>query len=141
MRFHLATFLKVVSIIAIILAVIASYRNYYQPHRTGVTAAIANRMMWPGYELPEGASDVTYYVDFGGCEAEFQIDETAFLAWCEHRGWMPVRIGKPLPYFQPVLLADDERPVRKGYTFNIPYGRGVFDAERSRAAFCASTFP
>ena len=98
-------------------------------------------MIWDGYELPDSASDVTYYADFGGCEAEFAISESEFLAWCHVRGWSPKKIHGSIPYFQPVLLADDDTIVTNGFTFDIPDGEGVFDADRSRAAFRASTFP
>lgn len=106
-----------------------------------MSASIANRKIWEGYRLPDSASDVTYHVDFGGCEAEFAIAETDFLEWCELRGWQPVRVDRATPYFQPVLLPDDERLVEEGYTFSIPDGQGAFDSKRSRAAFWVSSFP
>ena len=60
-----------IAFLIICTVAVVAYRSYYQSQRTGVPANIANRMMWPGYELPRAASDVTYSVDFGGCEAEF----------------------------------------------------------------------
>ena len=64
---------KLMAVIGAVLAAIAFCRNYYQAHRIGVSSPVANRMIWQGYELPETATDVTYYADFGGCEAEFEI--------------------------------------------------------------------
>ena len=131
----------VVAIAAILIVATVTYRSNYQSHRVGVSASIANRMMWPGYELPADASDVTYHVDPGGCEAEFAISESEFLAWCRARGWSPKKISGSIKYFQPVLLPNDDTIVTNGYAFDIPDGKGVFDADRSRTAFWASTFP
>jgi len=141
LRFSLAKLLILVAFAAIVLAAIVGYRNYYQSHRTGVTATIANRMMWPGYKLPESATNITYHADFGGCEAEFAISESEFLEWCNSRGWAPNKITGTIQYFKPVLLPDNDKVVTNGYTFDIPDGEGVFDADRSRTAFWASTFP
>lgn len=126
---------------AIALGLIATHQRYYSTTRSGVTAAVANRKVWADYSLPATATDVTYYADFGGCEAEFAITETNFVAWCEDRGWSFSPITEPTPYFRPILLPDDNTPVSQGYTFELPDGRGVFDRTRSRAAFWASTFP
>ena len=38
-------------------------------------------------------TDVTYYADFRGCEAEFAISESEFLNWCSVRGWSPKKIA------------------------------------------------
>ena len=98
-------------------------------------------MIWSGFKLPHNASDVTYHVDLGGCEAEFAISESDFLEWCNDRGWVPERIARPIAYFQPVLLSDNDTIVTDGYTFDVPDGKGVSDAGRPRTAFWASTFP
>ena len=141
MRFSLAKLLTGVSIVAILIAAFVAYRSYFQPRRFGTSSSIANRMIWSGFKLPHNASDVTYHVDFGGCEAEFAISESDFLEWCNDRGWVPERIARPIAYFQPVLLSDNDTIVTDGYTFDVPDGKGVFDAGRSRTAFWASTFP
>ena len=103
MRFRIATLVVLFAVIATILTAIVWHRNYFQPHRMGVSSSIANRMIWKGYKLPEAATDVTYYADFGGCEAEFAISESEFLKWCKQGGWTPQEILKPIPYFEPVL--------------------------------------
>ena len=141
MRFSLAKLLAVVSVLAALIAVIVAYRSYFQSHRVGVSASVANRMMWPEYELPHTATDVTYYADFRGCEAEFAISESEFLNWCSVRGWSPKKIAGAIPYFQPVLLADNDTIVTNGFTFDMPNGEGIFDADRLRTAFWVSTFP
>ena len=130
-----------VSVVAISIATVVAYRLYFQAHRVGVGPDIANRMIWPEYELPNDASDVTYHVDFGGCEAEFAVSESHFLNWCRARGWSPTRIFGSKTYFQPVLLPVDDTIVTDGYSIDIPDGEVVFDATRSRAAFWVSTFP
>lgn len=107
----------------------------------GVSAEAANRRLWQELQLPATASDVTYYTDSGGCEAEFAISEEPFLDWCESRGWDPQPIGSPIPYFEPVLLPDDRRPVTRGYTITPRDGRGVYDTDRGRAAIVISEFP
>ncbi len=141
MRFSLEQLFKFVCVVTLMVAAVATYARLFAPHRVGTTSAVANRMMWPGCQLPREASDVTYCVDFGGCEAEFAVSESDFLAWCASHQRKPVPIESPLPYFQTILLPDDPTLVVEGYTFDVPPGRGVFDAKRSRAAFCASTFP
>ena len=78
--------------------------------------------------------------DNGG-DCWFSITEKDFLEWSTKKEFKPIEITSPLPYFQPVLLPDDVRPVSKGYTFSPPSGQGVFDGERSRAAFFVTTFP
>ena len=130
-----------VSVVAILIAAIVAYRSYFQAHRVGVGPNIANRMVWPEFELPNSAADVTYHVDFGGCEAEFAISESDFLNWCRTRGWCPSKISGPKTYFQPVLLPVNDTIVTNGYSIDFPDGEMVFDAARSRAAFWASTFP
>ena len=128
-------------LIALILAVVICYKTYYQTHRSGVTASVANRMMWDEYKLPESASDVTYYVDFGGCEAEFSISSVDLVQLCQERNWRFVEIDSPIEYFDPERLPANKRLVVRGYTIDVPDGEGVFDADRSRAAFWVSTFP
>ena len=141
LHFSIPKLLTGVTIATILAGAFVSYRSYFQPYRVGVTPAVANRMMWHGYELPKTASDITYRVDFGGCEAEFAISESNFLLWCRARGWSPNPISGSITYFRPVLLPDNDTPVTKGCSFDIPDGEGVFDANRSRTAFWASTFP
>jgi hypothetical protein len=141
MRFGLKSLLIVISVIAFALATYCGYRNYYKTTASGTTATVANRVMWSAFKLPISATDVTFFVDFGGCEAEFAIPEDDFLLWCSKRGWKVTEIKSPVPYFQPVCLASDDRLVSEGYTFALPDGEGVYDASRSRAAFYISTFP
>lgn len=126
---------------AIALGLVATHQRYYATTRSGVTAAVANRKLWAGYTLPATATDVTYYADSYGCEADFAIAETDFVAWCAARGWAVTPISSPTPFFQPVLLPDDETPVADGFTFQMPNGEGTFDRTRSRAAFRVSTLP
>jgi hypothetical protein len=141
LKYRFATLLKVFAVLAAVVAAIAFYRNSFQKHRTGVSPSVANRMIWEGYRLPKDATDVTYYSDFGGCEAEFAIPEADFLKWCEQKGWTAKRITKPIPYFQSVLLSDDASLVVNGYHLSIPDGECVYDSDCSRAAFWVSTFP
>ncbi len=141
MRFSLKKLLLVVTFVAVAFGSVASYRNYFASHRSHTTAAVANRMIWPDHRLPPEAADVTYEVDFGGCEAEFAISEGAFLNWCESCGFEVTAIEKVVPYHDGVIMPLDSRAVAKGYAFDVPAGRGVFDVNRSRAAFWASTLP
>jgi hypothetical protein len=140
-QFSLATLLKSLFVAALLLAGSVAYRSFFGSQGVGVSASTANRMLWPDYRLPPSVSDVTYIVDFGGCEANFAISELHFLAWCKEKGWTAVKINEPVPFFEPILLAGDSTLVTTGYTFEIPNGRGVFDDGRGRAAFWASTFP
>ena len=140
-QFSLSTLLKGFFVAAVLLAGLVAYRSFFGSHRIGVSAATANRMLWSGYRLPDSATDVTYIVDFGGCEADFAISESQFLAWCKHSGWTASKIKTPVPFFEPILLVGDSTLVTDGYTFQIPNGQGVFDAKRRRTAFWASTFP
>ncbi|WP_425397318.1 hypothetical protein [Aeoliella sp.] len=140
MRFGLKTLLWITTGVALVIGSIAAYRVYpYQA--VGANVHVANRVLWDDLRLPPSASDVTFYVDRYGCEAEFAISESEFLKWCRHRGWHTSEIAAPVPYFQPVCLPDDNRPVEDGYLFEIPDGRGVYDRSRSRAAYWASIFP
>lgn len=109
--------------------------------RNGVAADVANDILWPRLRLPEDASDVTCYVDFGAAEAEFAISEESFLAWCKVNGWAVEALVTPVPYFEPMVLPEDPRVVTRGYGFTPPDGRGCFDSDRRRAGFWASTFP
>ena len=117
----------------------------YQQHagvaRTDVSPAVANQYLPPALVLPDAASEVTVYVDFGAAESEFSISEDAFLAWCNTRGWSTKPISTPTTYFDPVRLPADTRLVNRGYTFAPPDGKGVFDSRRSRACFWTSSFP
>ena len=120
------------------------YRGYQRNvgvTRTGVSTQTANQYLPTSLALPDAASDVTVYVDFGAAESEFAITEDAFLAWCNSRGWTATPISSTIPYFEPMHLPADTQSVNRGYTFKPPDGEGVFDAERSRVAFWTSTFP
>lgn len=119
---------------------------------SGVSARSANRMLWSPLRLPAAASDVTYHVDFGCCEAEFAVSETVFLRWCRDNGWKTEPISAPTMYSEGLGLvlghSSKTSPLRtqgntvvRGYTFSPPDGRGVFDADSSRACFWSSTFP
>lgn len=141
MRIRFKPLLKPAILCGLMIAAVVGFRSYFKTTMSGTTASVANRMMWQGLGLPASASDVTYYADSGGCEAEFAIPVAEFLELCEQRGWEVSEIETPVAYFEPVLLPDDERLVREGYTFWLPDGRGVYDSQRSRAAFYASTFP
>jgi hypothetical protein len=128
----------------IIVAVTAAYRvylSYVGTSSQGVSVARANRMLWPHLRLPDAASDVSYYVDFGAAEAEFTVPQQEFLNWCQAKGWDCRPITSTTPYFEPMAMTGDPRPVTKGYCFFPPDGQGVFDANQSRACFWVSTFP
>jgi len=133
--------LTFVAIIAVSIGSFVSYRDYFRPHGTGETVSVANRVMWQAYKLPAAASDVTYYTDSGGCEAEFSISESEFLKWCDDKGWIPKKITTSVPYFQPILLTANNAAVTNGYTYKLNDGQGVFDADQRRTAFWLSTFP
>jgi len=62
-------------------------------------------MLWPGLKLPTLAHDVTFRVDFGGCEAEFAIDESIFLVWCSSNKWNVNKISSPISYCGVDLIA------------------------------------
>jgi len=102
---------------------------------------IANRMQWPELLLSTDASDVSFFISFYESEAEFAIPEESLLDWCQSKGWDVTKISTPLPYFEPLRMDADLRLVARGYRFSLPEGWGVFDADRSRAAFAVSTFP
>ena len=134
-----------VAAVAVLILVGSFMLRAYQQHagatRTGVSSQTANQLLSPSLMLPDAASDVTVYVDFGAAESEFAISEAAFLAWCNSRGWSPEPISTPTTYFNPMWLPADTRSVKRGYTFAPPDGQGVFDSDRSRACFWTSTFP
>lgn len=108
---------------------------------SGVSSQTANQYLSSSLALSDAATDVTVYVDFGAAESEFAISEDAFLSWCDSRGWSPDPVATPTTYFDPMWLPSDTRVVNRGYTFTLPDGRGVFDADRSRACFWTSAFP
>ena len=141
MRYSLKSLTVCVLVSGFAIGSAVSYRSYFRPTGSGATASVANRVMWQELKLPTSASDVTYYVDSGGCEAEFAIAEPDFLELCRQKGWDVRGIESPAPYFEPVLLPRDSRLVNEGYTFSLPDGEGVYDSKRSRAAFYVSTFP
>ena len=115
MQFRVRTLLTISLVICLSLGAIGGWQLYFGPTRSGVSAAVANRKLWSGYQLPRSASDVTYYVDSGGCEAEFSIPESDLLALCRDRGWDVEPIAAPVAYFKPVLLPDDARLVSDGF--------------------------
>lgn len=141
MRFKLVTLFKLTTAAALIIGSLVAYRLHFPIEAEGATAVLANRALWKDLKLPASATDVTFYVDQYGCEAEFAISEHEFLAWWESRDWTLIAITNPVPYFEPVRLPEDERLVADGYEATIPDGIVVFDRSRSRAAFWASTFP
>lgn len=142
MRYPVRDLLLFTTLVALVVGAIAAHRNYYRRSASGVSAAVANRMLWDYLSLPLAASDVTYYSDWGGCEAEFAIGEAEFLGWCDSRSFKVTEIGAPIAYFEPILLRQgDDRLVADGYTFEAPDGQGVFDRDAGRAAFVVSTFP
>ena len=145
MKFSLKSLLLLVAAVSVLILIgsfaIRSYHRHAGVTHTGVSSQTANQILPASLALPDTASDITVYVDFGAAESEFAVSEDAFLAWCKSRGWTPTRISSPIPYFEPMCLQADTRSVSRGYTFVPPDGDGVFDAERSRAAFWTSTFP
>ncbi|HBO43034.1 MAG TPA: hypothetical protein DD670_03690 [Planctomycetaceae bacterium] len=128
-----------------ISVVAMSVRRVYLRHAGvsgyNVTASMANRMIWPELRLPAGASDVSYYVDFGRVEAEFAISGESLVEWCRSNGWTCEPIDSQRPYFEPWVLPGDSRSVANGYRFFPPDGDGIYDADRSRACFWVSNFP
>ena len=145
MKFSLKSLLLLVAAVTVLILVGSFILRAYQRHvgvtRTGVSSQTANQHLSPSLMLPDAASDVTVYVDFGAAESEFAISEDAFLAWCKSRGWSPEPISTPTTYFDSMWLPADARSVNRGYTFTPPDGQGVFDSDRSRACFWTSTFP
>ncbi|MEM8783493.1 MAG: hypothetical protein AAGE65_11640 [Planctomycetota bacterium] len=134
-------FLLVIIAPSLLLAVVVVYQSYYPSRGSNTTSQVANRVLWDRLNIPEAAQDVTFFVDWGGCEAEFALEERLFVELCQSRDWTFTDITEPVPYFKPIWLEADTRWVVSGYTFNIPDGEGVFDRDRSRVAFFASTFP
>jgi len=122
------------------IAVWIAYKTYYPSQGVGVSATVANRMLEKQYRIPSAASDVAFYVDFGGCAAEFALDESNFISWCRNRGWSLTKIDKPVTHFY-LYLRKEDRVVARGYTFSIRDGRGVYDADKRQATFWVSTFP
>lgn len=145
MRFSLRSLLLAFVICAICIVVTLAVRRQYLRHAgvsdKGVSSHTANQMLPAGLRLPDTASDVTYYVDFGAAEAEFAVSEEDFVNWCRTNGWTVEPIQSVSPYFEPMCLPTDSRPVVRGYHFSPPDGQGTFDADRSRACFWVSTFP
>lgn len=141
MKFRLRTLLLIFALASISFAVGKSLISFNGMSGRNTSVQWANAWLWQEARLPEAASDVTFFVDFGACEAEFAISERPFLAWCEAHGWEVESIDEPVAYFDPMWLAPDTRPVDRGIHFSPPSGRGVYDATRSRAAYWISTFP
>ena len=86
--------------------------TYFGASASGVTAEAANRKLWSSLKLPDSASDVTYAVDSGGCEAEFAISESDFVNWCASNNWEIEKIAAPTIYFEPIILGLDEKTAR-----------------------------
>ena len=128
-----------------ILALQFGYAEYQRQmgsrgHR--VTASSANRRLWRSMRLPLAAEDVTYFTDYATCEATFAIDEASMLAWCSTNGWTLEPLASSSRYFDVTLvLPPDHSAVTNGFQFSPPHGRGIFDADGSRASFFVSTFP
>ncbi|WP_442482407.1 hypothetical protein [Aeoliella sp. SH292] len=141
MRYSLRSFIGVIASAALAVAAIAAYYRNFPSNGANVPASMANRAMWSQFRLPDEATDVTYHADSYGCEAEFAIPETEFLAWCKKNNWPVEPLAAPEPYFQPVALADIPRSVDDGYRFELEDGRGIFDRKAGRAAFVVSQFP
>ncbi len=129
--------------ISVVIGLVAygSYLRHAGATASGVSSRSANKMLWAHLQLPEAAGDVTYYVDFGACEAEFAIPEGDLLRWCQEKGWTVEPITLPTPYFDPMWLPPSTINVTQGLRFSPPDGQGIFDRRTSRAAFWVSTFP
>ena len=145
MKFSLKPLLLLVAAVSVLILIgsfaIRSYHRHAGVTHTGVSSQTANQILPASLALPDTASDITVYVDFGAAESEFAISEEAFLAWCKSQDWSCSPISTPTTYFEPMHLPADSRPVNRGYTFAPPDGQGVFDSERLRACFRTSTFP
>lgn len=106
------------------------------------SATMANLFLESNHHLPQTASDVYYYTDFGASEAEFKISEHDFLDWCNSKNWTPEPISDPVHYFYPTWgPEEDNRMVSRGYSCYATGGVLTFDAERSRASLRVSDFP
>jgi hypothetical protein len=144
-RFSIRSLLIIIAIcaIGIVLTLAVRRQTLWLVGTTGTTASAhaANQILGDELRLPAAATDVTYYVDFGAAEAEFAVSEEDFLNWCRTKGWAVQSIESVSPYFEPMWLPSDSRPVVRGYHFSPPDGQGTFDADRSRACFWVSTFP
>jgi hypothetical protein len=150
MKYSVRTLLLFVTICAVVTAAgVSVYRFAYRPfyvawwgaEATGVSSQEANLWIWSHLQIPASASDVTYISDAYGCEAKSALSEGDFLTWCRGNEWPVEEITTPTPFFQPVLLPDDNREVAHGYRFSLSDGRGVFERDRSRVAFVVSEFP
>jgi hypothetical protein len=109
---------------------------------TCFSIAKQNGLIGNRIQLPDSASDVYQYSDFAAEEAEFQIAEKDFLAFCNKNGWSVEAIENPVPYFYPTWGSrEDNRLVKRGYHCNIPNGVVIFDTEHSRASLRVSEFP
>lgn len=145
MRCNLKGLLLIVAASAVLTFLAVLVYRLDEPHvsatRHGVSASIANRFLPSHLQLPDTASDVTCFVDFGAAEAEFAISEKPFLYWCKSNGWAAIPLTSPTPYFEPLALPEDTQPVTRGYAYAPPDGQGNYDAVRGRACFWTSTFP
>ena len=144
-RFSIRSLLVVITLISCAtVAAVWLLSTYFGASASGVTAEAANRKLWSSLKLPDSASDVTYAVDSGGCEAEFAISESDFVNWCASNNWEIEKIAAPTIYFEPIILGLDEKTARiieTGYSYHPPDGEGKFDASSLRANFWVSTFP
>lgn len=141
LKFHLlhATALAVLILIGVYC--VRGFELHGGALRTGISSTVANQYLLHSLKLPDAASDVSVYVDFGAAESEFAITEDAFLEWSKANGWLVNSIIQPVAYFESIQLPSDPRLIIRGYVFEVPNGQGVFDADRSRACLCTSTFP
>ena len=143
LRFSLRSLLKVFVVVAVLLVLVPTVMKLMGSNSGhGVTVAWANYNLWTELRLPDSATDVSFGVDRYGCEAEFEISEEDFLQWARSNGWEYERIESNRKYLVGFLhLPDDPHLVKKGYTYQLRDGEGVFDADIGRANYCVSTFP
>lgn len=101
----------------------------------------ANKQLWDYLKIPLTARDVSYAVDRHGCEANFELSEQDFLAWCRANGWDLSSIDGRERYPHTLIRESRDTHANAGYTFSFPDGVGIYDRERNRVDFVASTFP
>jgi hypothetical protein len=134
---------RLFTVVAVACLAFVLYRasQYRGASATNVSASSANRILWTELRVPLAATDVTCRADQYGCEAKFSIDRESLLGWLAKIGSNPSPISTPVKFFCPVIMPNDDHLVTNGYEFNLRDGRGVYDANRSRASFVVSTFP
>ena len=107
-----------------------------------VTYSQANEFIWDGLELPNSATEVTYFVSHRTCEVKFLISEMEFKKWCEKNRWELTPITEDGIAWNPecpgkidsgwsVASGYEFEPLQPNSRFKEQWGGGTFDAEET----------